>query len=89
MLEGYFKLSIKAFTFNLVSDIFLIASFIFFYFSNNNTKYYFVKVIFVIFRKDPYLAHGVYMLVISAGIKSVQIWAPLVTRFGEAPVPAF
>lgn len=89
--RGTLKSSLKAFTFNLVSDIFLLASFIFFYLVTNSTNIniLFCKSYIYNFYNDPYLVYGVYMLIISAGIKSVQIcghlWLP---DSMEAPVPA-
>lgn len=89
--RGTLKSSLKAFTFNLVSDIFLVASFICFYLVTNTTNIniLFCKSYICNFYNDTYLLYGVYFLVISAGIKSVQIcghlWLP---DSMEAPVPA-
>lgn len=86
-----FKSSIKAFSFNLVSDIFLIASFVCFYLATGatNFEFFYHIVKFNNMYDSFYIWYGSVFLIICSSIKSVQIcghlWLP---DSMEAPVPA-
>lgn len=85
------KSSFKAFTFNLVSDIFLLASFIVFYYHTGATD---CETFSVLLLTNDYTGSGsmhtgAFFLVMCCAIKSVQffghLWLP---DSMEAPVPA-
>jgi NADH:ubiquinone oxidoreductase subunit 5 (subunit L)/multisubunit Na+/H+ antiporter MnhA subunit len=89
--RGTLKSSFKAFSFNLVSDIFLLISFVFFFHSTGTTdcdQLYFILMWEGLYDYS-YFNIGIIFLTLCASIKSVQIighlWLP---DSMEAPVPA-
>lgn len=85
------KSSFKAFTFNLVSDVFLLAAFVCFYKSSNTTDCdtFLYLAVWENLIDNSTVQCGLFFLTLCAGIKSVQIgghlWLP---DSMEAPVPA-
>lgn len=85
------KASMKAFTFNLVSDIFFLMALICFYLVTGTTDcdVFIYLILWEGIEQTNYLDMGVIALTICSGIKSVQIighlWLP---DSMEAPVPA-
>ena len=89
--RGTLKSSFKAFTFNLVSDVFLLFSFINFFIATGANELYLVTFLSLTFSFSStfYLGQGCIFLFLAASIKSVQLgghlWLP---DSMEAPVPA-
>lgn len=85
------KSSFKAFTFNLVSDVFMLAAFVCFYKSSNTADCdtFLYLAVWENLIDNINVQYGLFFLTICAGIKSVQIgghlWLP---DSMEAPVPA-
>lgn len=85
------KSGLKAFTFNLVSDVFILGSFCCFYLSTNTTNCstFLEGLTLLSFQDNFYLWYGTLFLIFGSSIKSVQIlshlWLP---DSMEAPVPA-
>lgn len=88
--RGTLKSSLKAFTFNLASDIFLLTSFVCFYKEYNTSDCeVFLNLVYNTTQISNTLVIGSLFLLLCASIKSVQIishiWLP---DSMEAPVPA-
>lgn len=83
------KSSFKAFSFNLISDVFLMASLVIFYSITNTSDIDTFLNLFKLQNNNTLLKYGVFSLILCASIKSVQIighlWLP---DSMEAPVPA-
>lgn len=89
--RGTLKSSYKAFSFNLVSDIFLLLAFVCFYVCSQTTDCdtFIYLVVWEGLGSDFTLSVGLLCLALCAGIKSVQLFGHLwLPDSMEAPVPA-
>lgn len=89
--RGTLKSSYKAFSFNLISDIFLLLAFVCFYMCSQTTdcETFTYLAVWEGLGSDSVLSAGLFCLTLCASIKSVQLFGHLwLPDSMEAPVPA-